>query len=632
MRPTSNLVVVSIVLLAAGACSPSGAEGTTTTTTAPSTTTTAPATTTTEPEPFVYRIGLTEAPTTDNFWAAYDPQSILPDQYVLAPTKPSLYTYDLPGQDLAADLAAPATTPEPVEEEDGTWTITVPLRSDARWSDGRPITSADVVFTFEAVRDLELPGGWDTAFPIVEESSAQLGLVAVEAPDPDTVVFRYNGEPGLPFWPNGPGTAPIMPSHFWQEAVDEAQTSSDPATTLFAWPGEGDPSGGPLTVTGFGSTRVVAEPNVNYHRRGDEVTSGGVTYRLGPFVDGVEYHVFAGQREALAALADGTVDIVLSPAGLDRPGAGFAVENPDLTMVRNETNSFRYLAFNLRRPPMSSRQFRAALDVMIDRRFMVDQLLQGEAYPLYSTISPANPRWYDGDEADSFAAETGGMSTEERLVEAVRLLEEGGFTWEQTPAFVDNAVVPGSGLMLDGEPVPPIRLWAPGEAFDPQRATYALWIGHWAEQLGFDVDVELTDFTSLVGTAFTPTADGEDIDFDMYVLGWRIPSPALPVYHESFWGSGNDTLVNNGNNNTGFSDGRFDTFVEEFNGERSESEALDILWEMERIIFEEKPYLVLFDTGIAEAYRNDRVEFPFTRLVSGLQSGDGLPAMVVPIR
>jgi ABC-type transport system substrate-binding protein len=339
--------------------------------------------------------------------------------------------------------------------------------------------------------------------------------------------------------------------------------------------------------------------------------------------------VFPDEASAVQGMADDEVDVVLSPIGLDRTLAEAATAVPFFDVVSNETNGFRYLAFNLRREPMAQQAFRDALGLMVDRQYLANQVLSGGAFPAYTSISPANPIWYDGEIAESLEERTADLTTEQRLSEAIRLLEDSGFTWERRPEFADNAVVAGQGVAFADEPVAPLRILAPGQAFDPLRATYALWIREWLVQLGFDVEVELTDFTTLVNQVFTPTSDGA-LDYDMFVLGWRLPSPAMPVHHESFWAAKNDTLANNGNNNTGFDDDRFNAFVEEYNAAATFEEAFDLLWEMERIVFEEKPYLVLFDTGITEAYRNDRVSFPFTRTISGIQSLNGMPALVRP--
>jgi ABC-type transport system substrate-binding protein len=619
-------VVTVVAVVALAACTPATESTTTTITVASTTTTTAPTTTTTTaPVPFDYRVGLTSSPTTDNFWGYYDPQSSLVDSYILGPTKPSLYVYDAPGLEITNDLAADPAPPTPVQDGD-TWTVTVTLR-EAVWSDDVPITSDDIVFTFETVKSLGLQRGWASAYPLAEGN--RVGLVGVEAPDPQTVVFRFNARPGLAFFPNGPGTAPIMPRHFWEASARDAITAGDP-DILTGSSGSGDPSGGPFTVVSYSPDVVKGEPNLHYQRTGERVTSGGVGYEIGPYFDSIEFRVFTNQSSAAQALSDGDIDVILTAAGLERRVAKFLREDANVAVIDNQTNGFRYLAFNLRKAPMSVKGFRDALAVMIDREFVAGEVLQDAAIPLYATVPPANPNWFDRGKADALAAFTRGLSAEQRLNQAVVLLKDAGFAWDRPPAFVNNGVTPGVGVTYEGNPVAALNILSPNAALDPLRATYALWITEWLRQLGFQVDLELTDLDTLVRRIFSPTADGA-LDFDMYVLGWRFPSP-MPLYHESLFGSRNDTLTSNGNNNTGFHDAAFDALVEQFLSATTENEARDILWQMEQELFDQKPYIVLFDAPLTEAYRYDTVAFPFTNTIAGLQFLDGMPGVVMPVR
>jgi ABC-type transport system substrate-binding protein len=104
----------------------------------------------------------------------------------------------------------------------------------------------------------------------------------------------------------------------------------------------------------------------------------------------------------------------------------------------------------------------------------------------------------------------------------------------------------------------------------------------------------------------------------------------MPVYHESFFGSANDTLLNGGNNAPGFSDARLDAFIDEYNRTPDPDVAFDILWEMEQIVFDEKPYIVLYDAPVAEAFRADTILYPFTDTLAGIQYANGMPALVRP--
>jgi ABC-type transport system substrate-binding protein len=163
------------------------------------------------------------------------------------------------------------------------------------------------------------------------------------------------------------------------------------------------------------------------------------------------------------------------------------------------------------------------------------------------------------------------------------------------------------------------------------RATYSVWIETWLNQLGFDAEANPTDFNALVDRVYGIQEDGT-LAFDMYLLGWSLGNPALPTYHESFFASKNDTLVNEGDNAPGFANADFDALVEEFNTAQTEEELYDIMWQMEEILADELPYILLFDTGILEFYRQANVNFPFTQTLSGLQFLSGQQGTVTGAR
>jgi len=263
-------------------------EATTTTGGETTTTTGAETTTTVAPAGFTYRTGIFQDLTTDNYWAFMDPQSTVWNAYVLSATKPALFAINQPGIELDYDLAASPDPGVASDNGDGTFSVTVPMRQDATWSDGTPITASDVVFTAETVRDFGLGGNWVSSFqweqideatgePVVDPATGApvLGLTAVEAVDDYTVKFTWNGQPGLAVWPHGPGLGPIMPRHAWEAVVEEARASEDPAEVLYGSSGSVDVSGGPL-VFGSWEPGAFAQSlaNTTYYDIGREITSG----------------------------------------------------------------------------------------------------------------------------------------------------------------------------------------------------------------------------------------------------------------------------------------------------------------------------------------------------------------------
>lgn len=126
--------------------------------------------------------------------------------------------------------------------EDGK-TVTWRLRPGVVWSDGQPFSSADVRFTWQALRD---SGIWAPGFDLIED---------VATPDPLTAVVRYRE-----FYPNyliqfgGNGTG-VLPAH----------QCGDTSQMLF-WDCNFEPvSTGPFVLTQWvPGVRLIFEPNPNY--------------------------------------------------------------------------------------------------------------------------------------------------------------------------------------------------------------------------------------------------------------------------------------------------------------------------------------------------------------------------------
>jgi peptide/nickel transport system substrate-binding protein len=572
---------------------------------------------------FAYQVATFADTTTDNFWAYYDPESSVWNAYFLGSTKPALYELAFPGLEIIPDTAAvelPAVAPE-----GDAFTVTVPIRDDANWSDGQPITADDMVFTFETVRDLALGGNWLSTYPLPSEDDPdKLGITAIEAVDPKTVKISFNQQPGLALWPFSVGDAPIMPKHFWEAAVGEAAGSDDPATALYAASGAGEPSGGSMIVTQREAGAFVRlESNTEWHRASEEISSGGETYTFGPYASEETQSLYSSQDAALLALRDGEVSFLINPLGMQR-GLQAQVEGDEaLETIVNPTNGYRYLAFNMRKLPMSIPAFRQAMSIIIDKEAVTGQVLQGVAFPLWTHLPEGNTAFYDAAIAEEISAKYQSASFEngeqDRIAAAVQILKDAGFTWTTEPGWdVDlGSAILGEGMtMPNGQPVPALDLLAPAATYDPLRATFSLWIERYGETLGIPIRANPTDFNTIVDRVF-PSGEGAVPGFDMYILGWSLD--VFPQFYADFFHSRNFTEKNQGSNNTGFDNAEFDRLADQLLVATTEDEVRTIVWDMERILDQELPYIVLFDTGILEFYRTEAVTYPITQTLSGLQ-------------
>jgi ABC-type transport system substrate-binding protein len=563
-----------------------------------------------------YTLGIFQDVTTDNQWNSIDTAgNTVWNSYFLTPMLSAPYQISMPAIELQPDLADGELQPA-TEEGDG-WVGEFTLREGLMWSDDEPLTAEDFVFTWQTAVDLELQGPW--------ADYVDTGIVTgVEAVDDLTVRVNFNAQPGLAQW--GPGTGvvlmPIMPEHFWAPVVEEAMASDDPRTTLLAASGADAPaSGATVYADRQEGSFAASSANPNYPHQGEEITSGDVTYTDGPFAENFQFPLYGGQEAAVLALADGEVDFLLNPLGMQRGFQDQVAENPDLTAVVNPTNGYRFLAFNHSRAPMSDAAFRDALTALINKEFVTENLLQGVAFPLYVILPEGNTAWYN-EEVATELAESGyaGLEDLERRQIAIDLLTEAGYTWETAPAIEgegeEAAFTAGSGLIdPDGEPVPQLELITPTASYDPLRATFGNYISGVAQEMGINLVSIPTDFNKIVADVFTLDENNEYTSpFDMFILGYSLGNAAFPTFHCSFFCTG----AEGDSNNTQYSNEEFDAAADAFDAAQTNEEAYEAMWEMERLIARDKPHVPLFDTGILEFY-NNRVTYPFTETLSGLQ-------------
>ncbi len=592
-----------------------------------------------------YRIGQHGQVTTTNPWAVWD---VAGDAYnhLVQPQAISLYAYAGPSDSLVPLLAR--GTP-PLPEPDGeSWAVTVPLRDDVRWSDGESVDAFDVAFTFETVRRLGLGGNFMNLLPVgaddrpgTDEDETREGLVAVEAVDPVTVRLRFSVQPGVALWPYRVGTAPIFAEHHWGPIAANAPD----AASLYEHPGIGGPTAGGFVVGEHepgAFVRTVADPDfwhrgtryVAYDDGSIERTEPGGDVEIlagpaggavvadwteGPHVSEVLYTSYADLTSAVLALESGDIDWLFAPVGFERGLVLDVLADPDLDVAINPVNGFQYLAFNLRRFPMSEPAFRYAVACRIDKRFMTDTVFGGSAIAADTLVPAGYTAWHSTD----IVAPCAGMTEQERLEEAVRALADAGWTWETRPRWNEDLgdVDPeGAGLRgPTGAEVGNLDLIAPGPGFDPLRATYALFVEEWATELGIPLRADPTGFAVIVDRVFNP-----DPTFDMYILGWGVAP--FPDHVFAFFRTGQD-VTRGGMNTTGYSDPDFDALADAFDGTTDLGRARELVRRAEEKLARDLPYVILFTTPVIDAHRTV-LEFPFTDAVGGITARLGMPTSV----
>ena len=363
--------------------------------------------------------------------------------------------------------------------------------------------------------------------------------------------------------------------------------------------------------------------------RGEDAVFGGegsgdtvAQFVEGPFVSEILWVEHATKEAAYENLAAGQIDFVFDPNGITSGLQNQLAANPDLRFSVSQDEGFGYMAFNMRKAPMSDLAFRQAVATVINKELVANAVLAGAVFPAYTIIHPGLITFYNADVPRAGWADGGPMSEADRFLTAVQILKDSGYTWDAEPiidpANPDPVTTPGVGLtMPNGTKVPELQIMAPGLGYGPFRATFAIWIEQWLNDLGVPAAADPTDFETIISAVFPPQTEETTTAWDMYLLGWSGADVSLPgTLLVQFFHSNHDAVRGRGRNTPGYRSDRFDAVADAFEAATDIETAAELTKEMDLILAEDLPYIVLFRTSIIEAYHRS-VQFPAEVILGG---------------
>ncbi|MDS1137849.1 ABC transporter substrate-binding protein [Nitratireductor indicus] len=287
--------------------------------------------------------------------------------------------------------------------EDGL-TYTFHLHDNVKWHDGKPFTSADVVFSADV---------------FLRETHARLRtslehVESITAPDDTTVIFKLK-EPFGPFLGIfEAGTMPMVPKHIYEGT----EYKSNPANNT--------PIGtGPFKFKEWvKGSHILLTKNEDYYEEGK------------PYLDEIYWHIIPDAASRAVAYETGVVDIL--------PGG--SIENFDVQRVSEMENTcitdkgweyfgpLSWMWLNNREGPTADKRFRQAVMYAMDRNFARDALWNGLGKVAKGPVSSSTRFFsddvtnydYDPEKAKALLAEMGYKG------ETVRLLPlPYGETWQR---------------------------------------------------------------------------------------------------------------------------------------------------------------------------------------------------------
>ncbi len=431
------------------------------------------------------------------------------------------------------------------------------IRHGVKWSDGVPLTAADVAYTFQ--RDT-VPGSTEEA-----DNSAYVANIvhsSVKAIGKYTVQMRVTKPtPNMDLL-----IVSILPKHIW-EHVSEKQVSN--------FPNNNPVGSGPFIVTSFKINQsVTLKANPHYW--------GGK-----PGISKLIFQDFTNPSAEAIALKNGSIDFA---EGLTASLFNSLKGQPGITLDDAPSGNWDELAFNNGaatvsgkpigngNPALRDLNVRLAISYALNKPQLVQHVFLGYAQPATTIIPPIYPQYH-------YTPPPGSQYNYDPKKAGQILTADG---WKMGPGGI--RVKDGKQLKL--------RLY-----FGTDSPTYtqdAPYVKAWLTAIGIDVTV----------TGMSENTETQDIgngDYDMFIWGWGVePNPDFQL---SVFTCGQRSAGSPPNYTPGWSDSFFcnkhydDLYAEQKSLAGTARE--NVVKDMEKILYTDEPYALLTYDSDPQAFRSD---------------------------
>jgi microcin C transport system substrate-binding protein len=235
------------------------------------------------------------------------------------------------------------------------------LRPNAKWHDGKPVTPADVIFSFEAFKQND-----------PRYAAYYRHVVKLEQTGERDITFRFD-QPGNRELPTIVGQISVLPKHWWEGTDAAGKKRSIAATTL-----EPPLGNGAYRIKEFEPGRnIVYERVKDYWGRDVNVNVGQNNF------DELRFEVFRDATVAIEAFKADQIDWRLENSAKDWATAYDFPAVQDGRVVKEEfpirsQGIMQAFAFNLRRERFRDPRVRRAFNLALDFEEMNKQIFYGQ--------------------------------------------------------------------------------------------------------------------------------------------------------------------------------------------------------------------------------------------------------------
>ena len=411
------------------------------------------------------------------------------------------------------------------------------LRTNAKWSDGKPVTAGDFEYSWKRAVAPNVAAEYSYMMEVVKNAKEinagimdynDLGVMAI-----DDYTFEVTLEnPTAYFLEFIASTGIFMPVR-----KDIIETYGDewtlnPETYI---------GNGPYKMTErLIDNKIVFSVNTNYYSEEEQIAKE------------ITFVLMSDPNTAVAGLKNGTVHF----SALEPPAAEIENLKSEGYIAANNSLGTYYLELNITNEALKDKRVRQALSLAIDRNYIVSNVTKGGQIPAYALVPP-QVRGLNG----TFRSESGDYidinNYEENIEIAKSLLAEAGYPNGENYPILELKVSPGIYVLV-------------GEAIQQM----------WKDNLNITVQLIQEEFPITLQSLV-------EKDYQLTRMGWtgdyNDPMTMLDVM-----------LSYGGVNHSGFSNANYDRLILIAKESPDNKVRMDAMRQAESILMDEMPIIPLY--------------------------------------
>ena len=296
----------------------------------------------------------------------------------------------------------------------------------------------------------------------------------------------------------------------------------------------------------------------------------------GPYLDKIIYKVLGTESNLVQALLDDEIDIYGGPIS-EAYHSGLEAD-PDIELSTILRNGYGLITINCQKAPLNWTPLRQAFALAYNKTRVQDIAFGGQSLLHDSLVPSANSLFCIEDELpyDYYDVE---VSAGNALLDAAGFAVNGGTGFRDDP---------------NGNPIHIVIAYYGGSSY---ASTCGLVGAEALTALGISVELNAGDFNTILGNMYNHG------DYDMIVRADTFDNLDVDWLADQYWSENTEEYMKNPSN---YVNGSFDLLVEQLINGTTFEEVYNAAHDMQQILHQDVPELVVYENYITAAYRTDR--------------------------